>query len=508
MAKQSEADKRLTKASVKKKYLTMFRISILISILFLTIGVIGTGFMFLSVEPGKSRIDESDFISLSIPALISIGSMVIAIHILNILWFRKNILSPLSTVENALNSLRAGNYERKVRLKTNDEFEKIADTFNQLSERLSQVVQLEDEKKQFQDSLMKFLTLISRASEGDLTKRAEITPDLFGSLADALNTFLDKISETIGEVSKIKDELERKLEELSQTVQSLSEIEISQPIAESNDEPNQQSTETVSESLDNQVVDQISESLSKVSQAVNDNIGLLHKISTSFQSCERKIEELREKITEINSPYDTIKDSLNRIGIHSLNISVEASKVGDEGRGIMILAEEIRNQTEKIFERLGTFFDYIGNLKGSLDYLTNLTKEGKSYIDSQSRLLAEIGSSMDSLERAVKQTLSVLPKDTTKEKVEDNKIVSNQYELSENLRAIISDYQDKLSSLSQSIGQTVSKLSSIIERYETRETEEAHSEQETFYEVSEQSEDGITETVEDRFEELLDREIK
>lgn len=193
---------------LSRKYLTLFRTSILLSLLILILGVLGTALLIFTAEPAPKQMDETVFLSYGYPILISIVATLITIFTINLLWFKRNILSHLSTVESGLGSLSLGNYERKLRIKSNDEFEKIAESFNQISEKLSQIASLEEEKKQFQDNLIKFLSILNLASEGDLTKRAELTPDIFGSIGDSLNLFLERISEFIKSIDQIRGEFE------------------------------------------------------------------------------------------------------------------------------------------------------------------------------------------------------------------------------------------------------------------------------------------------------------
>src|SRR3989454_8452299 len=49
---------------------------------------------------------------------------------------------------------------------------------------------------------MEFLKLVSEVSKGDLTRRGEVTADMFGNLADAFNLMLDRFSKLLGQVNE------------------------------------------------------------------------------------------------------------------------------------------------------------------------------------------------------------------------------------------------------------------------------------------------------------------
>lgn len=73
-------------------------------------------------------------------------------------WFRKQIIVPLSLIEEAVEAIRKGNFEKRIKLSTGDEFEKIADAFNQMMDKLSTLIQTEEERKEMQKKHYKILT--------------------------------------------------------------------------------------------------------------------------------------------------------------------------------------------------------------------------------------------------------------------------------------------------------------------------------------------------------------
>lgn len=472
MAKQTEIDRRLSKATVKKKYFTLFRTSILLSILILTIGILGTGFLLFNIEPGQKHINESEFLSYSYPIFISIGTILIALFTINLIWFRKNILEPLGMVENGIGSLKVGNYERKLRIKTNDEFEKIADSCNQIADKLSLIAHFEEEKKQYHDNLLKFLNLLNRASEGNLTLRAELTPDIFGSLADSFNLLLDKVSEFIKNIEKIKDELEQKLEEINQQVENIKNLELNY---ENRLSETELSTEILAEKDSNQeiasdILKETANSLNQASQAINENISNLHKISSSFQFSEQKLRDLSEKISEVDSPFKTLKDSANRINLHSLNISVEASKVGDEGKGIMILSGEIRTITEKILEKLDKASESMKEFQNHINPLSKTIEEVKIYINNGLELLSEIVSIHDKVERGISKALSVISESqNTYDKTEKIETpIDNNMQI-EKIKNLMSNHVESLITIHQSLSEKISEISSLLNKFQINE---------------------------------------
>jgi len=80
-----------------------------------------------------------------------------------------------------INKVKQGSYNERIKIESRDELYNIAETFNGTMDKLVALIQTEDEKKTMQQDIIRFLNILSAASDGDLSQKAEVTPDIFGS---------------------------------------------------------------------------------------------------------------------------------------------------------------------------------------------------------------------------------------------------------------------------------------------------------------------------------------
>ncbi|MCX7913961.1 MAG: HAMP domain-containing protein, partial [Thermodesulfovibrionales bacterium] len=123
-------------------------------------------------------------------------------------WFELRIIRPLGEIDSILEQVKGGDYGVRIHFKDRgDELGDLANTFNATMDKLVTLIQTDEERRQMQQNILKFLETLSSASEGDLTRRLEVTTDIFGSLADAFNFMVEGLSELIEKVKASAEEV-------------------------------------------------------------------------------------------------------------------------------------------------------------------------------------------------------------------------------------------------------------------------------------------------------------
>ncbi len=76
---------------------------------------------------------------------------------------------------------------------TKEELGQLATGFNTMLDYITTALaKAEGERDELQKRLMVFLVLVSDVGKGDLTKRGEVTADMFGNMADAFNLMIQR----------------------------------------------------------------------------------------------------------------------------------------------------------------------------------------------------------------------------------------------------------------------------------------------------------------------------
>jgi|GEM_PF-568890 len=411
-----------------------------------------------------------------------LGAFGIAALLFNMVWLRGRIMKPLRVIDSALTEIREGKYNVRINLKRSDEFGDLGDTINITMDKLTKLIQTDEERKQMQENIIKFLDILSSASEGDLTNKAEVTPDIFGSLGDAYNLMVEGLTDLVDKVRNSAEGVN------SETIKMINALQALESGAEQQMLQVQRSTQSVNEAANSAVAitsktltaQDISQNaiiaIGNGSRAVESSSEGMHLIRLTIQAINKRMKYLSERLMEIITISHLINEIANRTNILAINASIEAARAGEQGKGFVIISDEIRSLAEKASKSTKQIADIIDAVQTESAVVTKHLEEEIKYVEMGSKNSEETESAFREIEKTILDMTSIISQINSSAEGQ-KKLTTDAVSSMEDVRAIsveVLKRVQELAEISKSLTNTSDMLVSSVTRFRlpSKEAEE------------------------------------
>ncbi len=280
-------------------------------------------------------------------------------------------------------------------------------TFNESIVRLRSLVQTEAERDEerrrhenLQRNITRFLDIATEISQGDLTRRGEVTSDVLGSVVDAINVMVGELATIIDDVRDAAQQVLANANEMIDAMEQTAggaQTQSREAVAVSS------AMETLTRSMRRVAEDAESSSASarrafdaatKGEQAVRASLTGMQRIRGEVQRISRKVKSLADRSLEISEIVNTIEDIASQTHLLALNAAIEAAGAGESGLRFAVVAEEVRKLAERSGKAAKDIVVLIKAVQSETQQAVVAMEEGTKEVEAGYKVTVEAGESL------------------------------------------------------------------------------------------------------------------
>ncbi|MGG6237684.1 methyl-accepting chemotaxis protein [Nodosilinea sp. AN01ver1] len=343
----------------------------------------------------------------------------------------RQIRRSVNDLQHQFDTVIQGNLTARATVFTEDEFGRLASSFNKMSrviltttsEAQRKAQEQEQAKEDLQRQVIRLLDDVEGAARGDLTVQAEVTADVLGAVADSFNLTIQNLREIVEQVSvaarqvskgsteneifarSLSADALRQAEELAVTLNSVQVMTDSiQRVAESAREAEEVARTASSTAL-------------KGGESVERTVAGILEIRETVAETTRKVKRLAESSQEISKIVALISQIASRTNLLALNASIEAARAGEAGRGFAIVADEVRQLADRAAKASKEIEQIVLQIQSETGGVMTAMEEGTQQVIEGTRLAEQAKRSLEDIIQ-VSNRIDVLVRSITADTVE------------------------------------------------------------------------------------------
>ena len=329
-------------------------------------------------------------IGLSLPILLALS-----------FYITRRIVRNLNLFQATIKQISAGDFDARVKIKTNDELGVLSKAFNELLDsRVATLAKAEKENEALNESVLSLLQAVAQLSRKDLSVKAPVSEDVTGAVADAINLMASETAKVMSEVNDISADVtkasmsvqtqagnmltaaEQDREEVDRTANALQTAALSM-----------RTIANLAQECNN-VADSAIKSTQLALNTVNSTVSGINSTRDVIRETEKRIKRLGDRSQEISGVVNLINVIAERTHILALNASMHAASAGEAGRGFAVVADEVQRLAENARQATQQISALVSNIQLETADTVNAMNSAIAQIVEGSRLAEQAGQQM------------------------------------------------------------------------------------------------------------------
>ena len=147
-----------------------------------------------------------------------------------------------------------------------------------------------------------------------------------------------------------------------------------------------------------QMSDNLVESMKEISATIENLSAESEELASTGATLTEKAEQLNEKVAETDEVLKVVQEVTDQTNLLGLNAEIEAARVGDEGKGFGVVAEEIRKLADNTASSLKKIEEILSTLQNSNQDINQGVQSIENISNQQAEEIQSITENVKSIE--------------------------------------------------------------------------------------------------------------
>lgn len=373
---------------------------------------------------------------------------------------------PIIDSAEAVNAIGQGDLDARVQVTGDDELAQLGGNINQMAEQIQSLILEQDyaaqqelerqtetaeqQRKQnenLQADLLKLLTDVEAASDGDLTVRANVDASEIGIVGDFFNSIIENLRDIVAQVQTAATQVNTSVSTNSSSIVALADEanaqaeQVEQSLQFVEDLTQAAQEVAVSAQQAAEIAQTASETAVAGGSTMDQTVASIDQLRETVAETAKKVKRLGESSQQISKAVSLINQIALQTNLLAINASIEAARAGEEGRGFAVVAEEVGALASQSATATKEIEQIVENIQLETAEVVNAMEVGTTQVVEGTRMVQDTKQSLGQIVAVSQQiadlvqTISGSTASQTAKAQMLSKLVQNVAKVSENTSA-------------------------------------------------------------------------